>query len=68
MKNENQLIQWVENQDEDTPECHMNRSHADPTADEAIGNVMQEERRKTSFFYVDSKPLQCLLLKAEGYE
>ena len=45
MKNENQLIQWVENKDENVPECHMNRSHADPTADKAIGNVMQEERQ-----------------------
>jgi len=45
MKNENPLIQWVENKGENVPKCRMNRSHADPTADKAIGNVMQEERR-----------------------
>ena len=28
------------------PECRNNRSHSDPTANEAIGNVMREERRK----------------------
>ena len=46
MQKETQVIHWVEHKEEKVPECHNNRSHSDPTANEAIGNVMREERRK----------------------
>ena len=46
MKKEEQVIHWVEHKEEKVPECRNNRSHSDPTANEAIGNVMREERRK----------------------
>ena len=46
MKKEEQVIHWVEHKEEKAPECRHNHSHSDPTANEAIGNVMREERRK----------------------
>ena len=46
MKKEEQVIHWVEHKEEKVPECRHNHSHSDPTANEAIGNVMREERRK----------------------
>lgn len=46
MQKETQVIRWVEHKEEKVPECRNNRSHSDPTANEAIGNVMREERRK----------------------
>ena len=46
MEKEKQVIHWVEHKEEKAPECRNNRSHSDPTANEAIGNVMREERRK----------------------
>lgn len=46
MNKETQVIRWVEHKEEKVPECRNNRSHSDPTANEAIGNVMREERRK----------------------
>ena len=46
MEKEKQVIHWVDHKEEKVPECRNNRSHSDPTANEAIGNVMREERRK----------------------
>lgn len=46
MQKETQVIHWVDHKEEKVPECRNNRSHSDPTANEAIGNVMREERRK----------------------
>lgn len=46
MKKKEQVIHWVEHKEETVPECRHNHSHSDPTANEAIGNVMREERRK----------------------
>ena len=46
MQKEAQVIHWVEHKEEKVPECRHNHSHSDPTANEAIGNVMREERRK----------------------
>lgn len=46
MKQETLAVRWVEHKDESPPERRHNRSHADPTADAAIGHVLLEERRK----------------------
>ena len=46
MQKETQVIRLVDHKEEKVPECRNNRSHSDPTANEAIGNVMREERRK----------------------
>ena len=46
MQKEAQVIHWVEHKEEKTPKCRHNHSHSDPTANEAIGNMMREERRK----------------------
>ena len=41
------IIHWVtEHKDESPPKRKVNHSHPDPTANEAIGNVIREERRK----------------------
>lgn len=41
------VIHWVtEHKDESPPKRKVNHSHPDPTANEAIGNVVREERRK----------------------
>lgn len=41
------IIHWVtEHKDESPPKRKVNHSHSDPTANEAIGNVIREERRK----------------------
>lgn len=41
------VIHWVtEHKEESPPHRRVNRSHPDPTANEAIGNVIREERRK----------------------
>lgn len=41
------IIQWVDkHESEKTPAGKTHRSYKDPTADEAIGNVMREEKRK----------------------
>ena len=42
MQKETQVIRWVDHKEEKVPECRNNRSHSDPTANEAIGNVMRE--------------------------
>lgn len=42
------VIHWVtEHKDESPPKRKINHSYPDPTANEAIGNVIREERRKT---------------------
>ena len=42
------IIHWVtEHKDESPPKRKVNHSHPDSTANEAIGNVIREERRKT---------------------
>lgn len=46
MEQETLAVRWVEHKDESPPERRHNRSHADPTADAAIGHVLLEERRK----------------------
>lgn len=46
MKKEEQVIHWVDHKEEKVQERRHNHSHSDPTANEAIGNVMREERRK----------------------
>lgn len=46
MEKETLAVRWVEHTDESPPERRRNRSHADPTADAAIGHVLLEERRK----------------------
>ena len=46
MEQETLAVRWVEHKDESPPERRHNRSHADPTADAAIGHVRLEERRK----------------------
>ena len=41
------IIHWVtEHKDESPPKRKDNHSHPDPTPNEAIGNVIREERRK----------------------
>lgn len=41
------IIQWVdEHESEKTPVGKIHRSYKDPTADEAIGNVMRAEKNK----------------------
>ena len=40
------IIHWVtEHKDESPPKRKVNHSHPDPTANEAIGNVIQEKKR-----------------------
>ena len=46
MEKELLAVRWVEHKDESPPERRHHRSHADPTADAAIGHVLLEERRK----------------------
>lgn len=46
MQKETQVIRWVEHKEEKAPANHNFRSYSDPTANEAIGNVMRESRRK----------------------
>lgn len=46
MEKETLAVRWVDHKDESPPERRHNRSHADPTADAAIGHVLLEERRK----------------------
>ena len=46
MEQKTLVVRWVEHKDESPPERHHNRSHADPTADAAIGHVLLEERRR----------------------
>ena len=42
-----EVIHWVtEHKDESPPHRKTSQSHPDPTANEAIGHVLQEERRK----------------------
>ena len=36
MQKETQVIRWVDHKEEKVPECRNNRSHSDPTANEAI--------------------------------
>lgn len=46
VKRMEKVIQWVdERKKEEMPTVKTHRSHKDPTADEAIGNVMREEKR-----------------------
>lgn len=41
------VIHWVtEHKDESPPRRRISQSHPDPTANEAIGNVIREERRR----------------------
>lgn len=41
------VIHWItEQKKESPPHRRVNHSHPDPTANEAIGNVIREERRK----------------------
>lgn len=46
MEEKTQVVHWVEHKDQSPPERRHHRSHADPTADAAIGHVLLEERRK----------------------
>lgn len=46
MEKDTLVVHWVEHKNQSPPECGHNRSHADPTADAAIGHVLLEERRK----------------------
>ena len=39
-------FRWVNYSAESTPVNPIRRSHRDPTADAAIGNIMREERKK----------------------
>lgn len=42
-----EVIHWItEHKDESPPHKRDSHSHPDPTANEAIGRVLQEERRK----------------------
>lgn len=41
------VIHWItEHKEESSPNRKVSHSHPDPTANEAIGNVIREERRK----------------------
>ena len=41
------VIHWItEHKEESAPNRKVSHSHPDPTANEAIGNVVREERRK----------------------
>ena len=41
------VIHWItEHKEENPPNRKVSHSHPDPTANEAIGNVVREERRK----------------------
>ena len=41
------VIHWItEHKEESAPNRKVSHSHSDPTANEAIGNVVREERRK----------------------
>ena len=41
------VIHWnTEHKEESAPNRKVSHSHSDPTANEAIGNVVREERRK----------------------
>ena len=41
------VIHWItEHKEERSPNRKVSHSHPDPTANEAIGNVIREERRK----------------------
>lgn len=41
------VIHWItEHKEESPPHRRTSQSHPDPTANEAIGNVVREERRK----------------------
>lgn len=41
------VIHWItEHKEESAPNRKVSHSHPDPTANEAIGHVLQEERRK----------------------
>lgn len=41
------VIHWItEHKEENPPNRKVSPSHPDPTANEAIGNVVREERRK----------------------
>ena len=41
------VIHWItEHKDESSSHRKVSHSHPDPTANEAIGNVVREERRK----------------------
>ena len=46
MEKDTLVVHWVEHKNQRPPEYRHNRSHADPTADAAIGHVLLEERRK----------------------
>ena len=42
-----EVIHWItEHKEESAPNRKVSHSHPDPTANEAIGNVVREERRK----------------------
>lgn len=42
-----EVIHWItEHTEENSPNRKVSHSHPDPTANEAIGNVVREERRK----------------------
>lgn len=42
-----EVIHWItEHKEESAPNRKVSHSHQDPTANEAIGNVVREERRK----------------------
>ena len=42
-----EVIHWItEHKEESSPNRKVSHSHPDPTANEAIGNVVREERRK----------------------
>ena len=42
-----EVIHWItEHKEESPPYRRTSHSHLDPTANEAIGHVLQEERRK----------------------
>lgn len=41
------VIHWItEHKEENPPNRKVSHSHPDPTANEAVGNVVREERRK----------------------
>jgi len=46
MQKETQVIHWVDHKEEKAQVSHNFRSYSDPTANEAIGNVMRESRKK----------------------
>ena len=43
---ETQAVHWITEHKEEPSTRAYRRSHADPTADRAIGNIIREERRK----------------------